>query len=134
MTDDTSHRHRTRLNDLTIAFSDAVYNEALIAIEDICIVIANLPLSHFGMHSPNQSASTLMNTEINREVQYHTVERAAIITRNVSLLTEVQRTTDDRLILAVSAGQGGFFLNFGCTRWNCQNIPHFANFRQNTIK
>ncbi|GFU94209.1 ATP-dependent DNA helicase [Trichonephila clavipes] len=53
MTNDVLHRHRTRLNDLMITFSDAMYNEALIAIEDICIVNANLPRSHFGIHSPN---------------------------------------------------------------------------------
>eukprot|EP00102_Acyrthosiphon_pisum_P016931 XP_008188088.1 PREDICTED: uncharacterized protein LOC100159360 [Acyrthosiphon pisum] len=70
MTDDILHRHRTRWNDLTIIFSDAMYNEALIAIEDLCIAIANLPLSHFGMHSPNRSASDLMNTKMNRELQY----------------------------------------------------------------
>ncbi|GFT35818.1 ATP-dependent DNA helicase [Trichonephila clavipes] len=44
-----------------------MYNEALIAIEDLCIVIANLPLSNFGMNSPNRTASDLMNTEMNRE-------------------------------------------------------------------
>ncbi|GFQ64689.1 ATP-dependent DNA helicase [Trichonephila clavata] len=49
MTDDILHRHRTRFNDLKITFSDAMSNEALIAIVDICIVIDNLPLSHFGM-------------------------------------------------------------------------------------
>ncbi|GFR31647.1 ATP-dependent DNA helicase [Trichonephila clavata] len=83
MTDDILHRHRTWLNDLTITFRDAMYKEALIAIEDICIVIANLPLSHFSMHSPNRSASTLMNTETNRGLQYNTVEMAVIITRNI---------------------------------------------------
>ncbi|GFR12402.1 ATP-dependent DNA helicase [Trichonephila clavata] len=64
-TDDILYRHRTRFNNLTITFSDYVHNEAMIAIE-ICIVIANLSLSHFGMHSPNRSASTLMNIEMNR--------------------------------------------------------------------
>ncbi|GFQ75543.1 ATP-dependent DNA helicase, partial [Trichonephila clavata] len=82
-----------------------MYIEALIAIEDICIVIANLPLSHFGMHSPNRSASTLMNTEMNRELQYNTVEMAVIITRNVPLLTEEQITIYDRIMLTVSVGQ-----------------------------
>ncbi|GFY41474.1 ATP-dependent DNA helicase [Trichonephila inaurata madagascariensis] len=33
MTDDILHRHRTRLNDLMITFSDAIYNEALITID-----------------------------------------------------------------------------------------------------
>ncbi|XP_044596943.1 uncharacterized protein LOC123273567 [Cotesia glomerata] len=79
MTDDILHQHRIRCHNLTITFSDEMYNEALIAIEDLCIVIANLPLSNFGMNSPNRTASDLMNTEMNRELQY------------------------------ISAGQGGFF-------------------------
>ncbi|GBP32285.1 hypothetical protein EVAR_86117_1 [Eumeta japonica] len=109
MTDDILHQHRIRCHDLTITFSDEMYNEALIAIEDLCIVIANLPLSNFGMNSPNRTASDLMNTEMNRELQYSTVEMAAIVARNVPLMNEEQRTIYDRIMLAVSAGQGGFF-------------------------
>lgn len=56
MTDDILHQHRIRCHDLTITFSDAMYNEALVAIEDLCIVIANLPLSQFGMNSPYRTA------------------------------------------------------------------------------
>ncbi|GFW21456.1 uncharacterized protein TNCV_1532791 [Trichonephila clavipes] len=41
MTDDILHQHRIRCHDPTITFSDEMYNEALIAIEDLCIVIAN---------------------------------------------------------------------------------------------
>lgn len=108
MAGDILHQHRTRYNDLTITFSDAMYNEALIAIEDLCIIIANLPLSHFGMNSPNRTASDLLNTEMNRKLQYNTVEMAAIVTRNVPLMNDEQRTIYDRIMLAVSAGQGGF--------------------------
>lgn len=82
-----------------------MYNEALIAIEDLCIAIANLPLSHFGMHSPNRSASDLMNTDMNLELQFNTVEMAVIVSRNVPQLTQKQRTIYDRIILAVSAGK-----------------------------
>ncbi|XP_044584015.1 uncharacterized protein LOC123264663 [Cotesia glomerata] len=109
MTDDILHQHRIRCHDLTITFSDEMYNEALITIEDLCIVIANLPLSNFGMNSPNRAASDLMNTEMNRELQYSTVEMAAIVARNVPQMNEEQRTIYDRIMLAVSAGQGGFF-------------------------
>ncbi|GFQ85425.1 helitron_like_N domain-containing protein [Trichonephila clavata] len=87
-----------------ITSSDVMYNEALIAIEDICIVISSLPLSHFGMRSQNRSASTLMNSEMNRELEYNTVEMSTTVTRNVSLLTEEQKAIYD---LSVSAGQGG---------------------------
>ncbi|XP_036339810.1 uncharacterized protein LOC118749148 [Rhagoletis pomonella] len=109
MTDDILHRIRTRCNDLTITFSDAMYNEALIAIEDLCVVIANLPLSQFGMRSPNRSGSDLINVEMNRELEYNTAEMAAIVTRNVPLLTHEQKIIYDRIMLSVSAGQGGFF-------------------------
>ncbi|XP_044575115.1 uncharacterized protein LOC123258925 [Cotesia glomerata] len=109
MTDDILYRHRTRCNDLAISFSDAMYNKALIAIKDLCIAIANLPISHFGMSSPNRSASDLLNTDMNRELQYDTVEMASIVSRNVPLLNDEQKIIYDRIMLAVSAGQGGFF-------------------------
>uniref|UniRef100_W8ADN2 ATP-dependent DNA helicase n=1 Tax=Ceratitis capitata TaxID=7213 RepID=W8ADN2_CERCA len=82
---------------------------ATIGIEDLCIVIANLPFSNFGMNSPNRTASDLMNTEMNRELQYSTVEMASIVARNVPLMNEEQRTNYDRFMLAVSDRQGGFF-------------------------
>ena len=86
-----------------------MYNEALIAIEDLLIIIANLPLSHFGMHSTNQNSSHLINIELNRELQYSTVEMAVIVTRNAPLMNEEQRIMFDRIMLAVLAGQGGIF-------------------------
>ena len=61
VTDDISHRVGTRCNDRTITFSNAMYAEALIAIEDLCVIIANLSVIHFGMRSPNRSTSDLMN-------------------------------------------------------------------------
>ena len=57
-----------------------MYNEALIAIEDLWITIANLPMTHFGMSLPNRSISDLINTDMNRKLQYHTVEMKAIVT------------------------------------------------------
>ena len=62
-----------------------MYYEALIAIEDLCIVIANLPFSHFIMHSLNQNASDLINIDLNPELQYNTVEMKTIVVRNAPL-------------------------------------------------
>ncbi|GBP93229.1 hypothetical protein EVAR_90140_1 [Eumeta japonica] len=105
MTDDILHQHRIRCHDLTITFSDEMYNEALIAIEIFALSLPTYQLSNFGMNSPNRTASDLMNTEMNRELQYSTVEMAAIVARNVPLMNEEQRTIYDRIMLAVSAGQ-----------------------------
>jgi hypothetical protein len=37
---------------------------------------------------------------------------AAIVARNVPLMNEKQRTINDRIMFAVSVGQGGFFFFF----------------------
>ena len=87
MTDDILHQIRKWCNDLSITFS------TMIVIEDHCVVIANLPVSHFGIRSPNRRASDIMNTETNRELQYNTAEIAAFVTSNIPLLTHEQKTT-----------------------------------------
>lgn len=45
-------------------------------------------LSHFGIRSPNGSASNSINTDMNRELQYNTAEIAAIVIRGVLILTK----------------------------------------------
>ena len=83
-----------------------MYTEALIATQDLCTIIANLPLSHFAMHSPNRNASDLINTELICELQYNSVEVAAIVAHNVPIINEERRTVYDRIIVAISARQG----------------------------
>lgn len=55
---------------------------------DACIAIANLSLSHFSMNSQNRTTSDLINTEMNRELRCNTVEMAATVNRNVALMNE----------------------------------------------
>uniref|UniRef100_A0A182HPH9 ATP-dependent DNA helicase n=1 Tax=Anopheles arabiensis TaxID=7173 RepID=A0A182HPH9_ANOAR len=74
-------------NDPTMPYSDSMYNEALIAIEDLCIIIANLSLHHFGLNSPNRAASDVVATEVNRELQYNITAMEDIVARNVPLQT-----------------------------------------------
>ena len=109
MTDDILHRIPTLCNDLAITFYHAMYNEALIAIEELCVVNVNLPDSHFGRRSRNRSAYDLMNPEMYRELQYSTAEMESIIIHDVPLLTHEHDTIYDLIMLAVSAGQSDFF-------------------------
>ena len=108
-------------------------NVTLCAIEDLCIIIANLPFSHFGMHSPNQNASDLINTELNSELQYNAVKMVTIVARNVPLMNEEQRTIYDPHH-ARSFRRTRWIPFFGCTRWYWQNIPYFAYSCKITIK
>lgn len=52
------------------------------------------------MNSPNRGATDLMNTEMIRELQHTTVEMTAIVTRNIPLMKEEQRTIYGGTMLA----------------------------------
>ena len=110
MTDDILHRIRMSHNDPTMPYSDYMYNEALIAIEDLCIIIANLSLHHFGLNSPNRAASDVVDTEVNRELQYNITAMEDIVARNVPLLNDEQSMIYEQIMLAVSQGEGGLFV------------------------
>ncbi|XP_025193949.1 uncharacterized protein LOC112593660 [Melanaphis sacchari] len=86
-----------------------MYNEALVLIEDLCVLISNLPLNHYGMPSPNRPATDLVNTDLQRENQYDHGSLATIIMNSEPLLTAELKIIYDRIMLAVAAEQGGFF-------------------------
>lgn len=52
-------RHHTRNADLLISLE--MYNEALIAIEDMCLTIANKALWQLGLSPPNRQMHDLFN-------------------------------------------------------------------------
>ncbi|GFY19856.1 ATP-dependent DNA helicase [Trichonephila clavipes] len=116
MTEDILHRIRETNQSQNIDYTPEMYNEALVLIEDLCVLISNLPLNHYGMPSPNRPATDLVNTDLQRENQYDHGSLATIIMNSEPLLTAEQKIIYDRIMLAVAAEQGGFFL--GCTRWN----------------
>ena len=70
-----------------------------------CTKLATLTISHLSMRSLNRSASDLINTDINREMMYDTVEFAVTLSRKVPLLNDDYKTIYDRIMLVVSAGQ-----------------------------
>ncbi|GFX09932.1 uncharacterized protein TNCV_3566101 [Trichonephila clavipes] len=110
MTEDILHRIRQTNQSQNIDYTPEMYNEALVLIEDLCVLISNLPLNHYGMPSPNRPATDLVNTDLQRENQYDHGSLATIIMNSEPLLTAEQKIIYDRIMLAVAAEQGGFFL------------------------
>ncbi|CAB3250348.1 unnamed protein product [Arctia plantaginis] len=106
---DTLHRIRQTNQCQNIDYTPEMYNEALVLIEDLCVLISNLPLNHYGMPSPNRPATDLVNTDLQRENQYDHGSLATIIMNSEPLLTGEQKNIYDRIMLAVAAEQGGFF-------------------------
>lgn len=70
MTKDILHRIRQTNQCHNIDYTPEMYKKALVLIEDLCVLISNLPLNHYGMPSPNRPATDLVNTDLQREKQY----------------------------------------------------------------
>jgi len=69
MSDDILHRIRTADRNPNIDFSPEIYNKALIKIEDISILISNMPSIHFSVPSSNRPATDIINSDVPREQQ-----------------------------------------------------------------
>ncbi|XP_055924623.1 uncharacterized protein LOC129956714 [Argiope bruennichi] len=115
MTEDILHRIRQTDQCQNIDYTPQMYNEALVLIEDLCVLISNLPLNHYGMPSPDRPATDLVNTDLQREKQYDHGILATIIGNSEPLLTAEQKIIYDRIMLTVADEQGGFFF-LGRTR------------------
>jgi len=109
MSDDILHRIRTADQDPNIDFSPEIYNEALINIENICILISNMPLIHFGMPSPNRPTTDIINSDVQREHQFDAASLTNFVLIYEQLLTAEQKNIYDRINLSIAAQQGGFF-------------------------
>ncbi|GFU42821.1 uncharacterized protein TNCV_3140041 [Trichonephila clavipes] len=72
MSKDILHRIRITNQNLTIEFTAEIYNEELIMNDDICILISNMPLIHFGMLAPYRTAADIINSDVQREHQFDT--------------------------------------------------------------
>ena len=101
MTEDILHRIRRTNQCPNVDFTSEMYNEALVLIEDLYILISNLPLSQYGMLSPDRPAADLVNTDLQREKQYNDVDLATIIVNNEPLQTSDQKNIYNRIMLTV---------------------------------
>ncbi len=75
-------------------------------IEDICILISNMPLIHFDMSTPNRPAVDTINSDVQREHNFDRTSLVTLVANNKRLLTAEQRNVYDQLI---AAQQGEFF-------------------------
>ena len=53
MTEDILHQSKQTNQCSNLDFIPEIHNEALVLFQEICILILNLPLNHYGMPSPN---------------------------------------------------------------------------------
>ncbi|CAH2088688.1 unnamed protein product [Euphydryas editha] len=109
MTEDILYRVKQTNQCPNLDFKPEMYNEALMLIEDLCILISNLQLSHYGMPAPNRLATDLFNVDLQREKHYNETDLASIIANNEPSLTTEQKNIYNRIMRTVDVQQGGFF-------------------------
>ncbi|GFY21600.1 uncharacterized protein TNCV_1167451 [Trichonephila clavipes] len=101
--EDILHWIRNTNQNLNIEFSAEIYNEALIMIEDICILISNMSLIHFCMPAPNRPEANIINSDVQREHQFYMTSLAAFVVDNEQLLTAEQRNVYDQINISIAA-------------------------------
>uniref|UniRef100_A0A8D8T3L0 ATP-dependent DNA helicase n=1 Tax=Cacopsylla melanoneura TaxID=428564 RepID=A0A8D8T3L0_9HEMI len=108
MADDILHRMR-RSGNPDLQFSAEIYNEALILIEDLCLMMSNKRLNQLGMTPPNRPMHDAFNQELLRETQYDHNAMRETIEKDLPLLNQQQKYAYDKLMKVVNDGSGGIY-------------------------
>lgn len=107
--EDILHRLRVATGNLVLQMNDDIYNEALVLIEDLCLLMSGKILTQIHMPAPNRQSRDVLNRELERERAYNTATLQQQVQRNVPLLNEQQKSAYDQLLKAVDDGYGGLF-------------------------
>lgn len=91
MTEDILHRMRCTTSNPDLEITPDMHNEALILIEDMCLMIGNKLLVQLGMTAPNRAMFDVVNQEIHREEQYDRNELRIFVQTNVPKLNREQQ-------------------------------------------
>lgn len=95
--------------EIYLEINDEIRNEALVLIEDMCVLVCGRLLSTLGMPAPNLSMHDSFNRELQREQDYDRDELAERVRTNVSLLNANQKNVYDSLMKIVDDGTGGIY-------------------------
>lgn len=93
-----------------LAYTDSIYNQALILIEDRCLMMSNQTLRDVGLEiTPVRTNEGAVNREILRETSYDTNEMQNIVSTNLPHLVDDQRLAFNAIIDAIDSKRGGLF-------------------------
>lgn len=109
MAEDILHQMRLTTLNADLQMNEEIHNEALILIEDMCLMLCNKVLIQLGMTSPNRPMHEAFNQELRRETRYDSEALRETVQRNVPLLNLQQKYAYDTLMKVVNDGTGGIF-------------------------
>ncbi|CAF4836778.1 unnamed protein product [Pieris macdunnoughi] len=109
MAEDILHQMRLRTSNADLQMNEEIHNEALILIEDMCLMLTNKLLTQIGMIAPNRPMHDPFDQELRREAQYDSETLREMVDRTVPLLNQQQKYAYDTLMKVVNDGTGGFY-------------------------
>ncbi|KAK7003156.1 hypothetical protein BgiMline_004587 [Biomphalaria glabrata] len=104
LSDDILLQKRRENPDILIDFSNIIYDEALIALEDLCLTMAGKDLKHVGLKSPERNAFC---RELLRERSFNIDDLSNFITENEPKLVPDQRKAYDTIQNLITDKKGG---------------------------
>ncbi|XP_061398409.1 uncharacterized protein LOC133334127 [Musca vetustissima] len=107
MAEDILHQHRADNNDPAMEYSDTIFNECLILLEDRCMEIKNKLLIEVGMVAPIRAISDPYERDLLRETDYHPQELEIYLGENLPKLQPDQKNVYDYVMDAIINQTGG---------------------------
>ncbi|XP_061394706.1 ATP-dependent DNA helicase pif1-like, partial [Musca vetustissima] len=107
MAEDILHQHRADNNDPAMEYSDTIFNECLILLEDRCMEIKNKLLIEVGMIAPIRPISDPYERDLIRETDYHPQELEIYLGENLPKLQPEQKNVYDYVMDAIINQTGG---------------------------
>ncbi|KIH54434.1 hypothetical protein ANCDUO_15421 [Ancylostoma duodenale] len=90
-------------------FCNEIFNQALILIEDQCILINSKTLLELGLSAPSRTGNELVQSEVLRERNYNVEELENFVQIHKPLLVDDQRKAYDAILTLVGSENGGIF-------------------------
>ena len=110
MTEDIRHRSRQMTSQLPSAqeFTDAMFNEALIRLEDIVYRMSGRNLENFDLPTPSRQGARTLSNEMINETSYNIDELQQLATDGEVAMTADQKVIYDRIKILITENRGGF--------------------------
>lgn len=109
LSEDIQRRIRIANPGIDIQFSDEIFNETLILIEETCLSMVNKTLFQLGLPAPKFIQINLINRDLMRGRQYNSEELQTYVENQKKLLVCDQKTAFVSIMNRFESGNGGIF-------------------------
>ncbi|XP_076299884.1 uncharacterized protein LOC143218540 [Lasioglossum baleicum] len=107
MSEDILLRERRDNPGRDVQYSENIFNEALILLEDMCLSINNKLLNQLGLFTPERNRNDVVDRDVLREKQYDVDALQVYVESQKRLLTNDQRLAYDTVMEYVRGGNCG---------------------------